>query len=236
MKDWLLPIMTLIIVIIFTSVLLILVRSELFPVSLTDKCKPGTCVTNIYNGDKDCINLVYDKSYQTCNDIDSCTSSDTPCLYYDTTIGTVCPGEKRYIDNGGICPKNSPLGCKCSALKYCPIYSTVYFEEVSIPNPASSVGTFKVYLQKTTWTDMLHFPHDRQPLSPGLAKSVVPSACGLKDTSNVWPPLSQEHQDCILGKLTLYSLDNLWYCTNVPKNLSCPRYPVLDPDGTYRCH
>jgi hypothetical protein len=250
-QNLIIPLISISILVLFIIILLFIVWREIFAKPFSVACPLGLCATNIYTGEKRCPSnnievISSDPTYEVCNVANACTNITTPCLYYDTTIGTVCPGDPLYKQINGICPNtpsahpvSSTTSCKCMSLKFCPNFATVYFnqetiENPGITNPSGQNQAFNTYVQNTVWIDPTNAPRTDQPLSPGRANNTASTTCGISSSNlqNVWPTNS-----CVRGTLTHNQQDNLWYCTNVPSSLNCPigYVPNLESDGTYNC-
>lgn len=236
-SDTILPWVTLGIIAFFLVIIIIVIWPELFASNILIPCPNGYCATSLLTGEKQCPtvsnSVVYDPTYQVCNIPNGCGNISTPCLYYDSTIGSVCPGDPLY--NGGICPSGSgSLNCKCTSSRICPNFATVYFQQQQIPNPGSSGELFTVNVQKTVWYDAVNAPRSNLPISAGPISPTNVVFCGLADSNlnAIWPP-----GQCINGTFTWSQRDNLWYCTNVPTNLKCStgQVPILTASGQYIC-
>lgn len=102
-----------------------IVWGELFAKPISAPCPTGLCATNIYTGEKRCPStetdiIMFNPIEEVCNVSNGCTNPTTPCLYYDVTIGTVCPGSSLYTQLQGVCPTTPPVNpvsittpCKC---------------------------------------------------------------------------------------------------------------------------
>jgi len=232
----LIPIISIVLILLAVVLFFALSSSDLFPEFLGQLCGPGLCANNRFSGEKTCPTnserVPFNPSIQTCNPPGGCqSSSEAPCLYYDPTLGTVCPGDRNY--SGGTCPSGtSTSDCKCLSRVYCPNFATVYFVQKTVTTESTPV--FETLVQETTWRDAFGLPRNDIPLSPKSFSDSTVISCGVQKAQldNIWPS-----NTCLRGTLTYSERDDLYYCTYPPSDLNCPRgqIPVLKTDGSYAC-
>jgi hypothetical protein len=236
--DKILPIITILVILVIGAVFILLSWSDLFPPTPQNFCGPGLCANDIYSGQKTCPSsaadvVPLDPTFETCNPPTGCTSDQAPCLYYDPTIGTVCPGQQNFMSS---CPSGvSAQNCGCSSRIYCPNFATVYFVEkvVNSPDTTQLCTNFVSLVQETVWTDATGLPRNDLPISPGPS-TAQNFFCGVQGTqlNSIWPP-----NECLSGELIFNTVDNLYYCANVPQGLSCPsgELPFRQSNGEFIC-
>lgn len=235
-----LPIVTISLILIFLLIFIYLSRDDFDPTSGNIPCGPGLCANDVYSGEKTCptssSSVSYNPGFQDCNPPTGCQpDSRAPCLYYDITQGTICPGDPNY--NNGVCPQGiSSNNCKCTSRIYCPDFATVYFRQKTVTTPGVNepCTNLVTLVQETTWTDAANLPRNDLPLSPGSALSPEPTFCGVKASNlqDIWPSST-----CLRGTLALNQEDNLYYCMNIPQNINCTlgQVPVRVSDGNFIC-
>lgn len=237
-----LPIISIVLILIVLVVYIILAWNDLFPSGSQDFCGPGLCANDIYSGQKTCPSsatgvVPVDSSFETCNPPLGCNSSEAPCLYYDPTIGTVCPGQPNFSSS---CPAGtSAQDCGCTSRVYCPNFATVYFTEQSVTSVGAGDCTNLISLvQGTVWRDATGLPRNDQPISPGPVTGSTNFFCGVNENqlNDVWPPLSGT-SGCLKGSLILNQVDGLYYCASLPPGFSCgpDEIPQRLSTGDFTC-
>lgn len=230
-KTWIYPLISLLLIIIVIMIIVIIITPQLFPSSSKLLCPRGYCYNDIYSGEKTCPPdpngyVEYTPGIEVCNPPTGCNpSSDTPCTYYDSSLGTQCPGDTHYT---GICPEGTD--CRCLERVYCPDFAQVYFELVNVYN--SGIPDYKTFVQNTVWISPTNAPRNDLPLSLGLAGQTSNLTCGLSEENLklVWP-----YRTCIRGQFGINQADGLWYCMEPPFECGSGQYPIRHPDGTYHC-
>jgi len=238
-EDVVIPLISFFLIILFVVLTLFLNRAEFEPPTKLP-CAPGLCATNIFTGAKRCPSsdkgvIIYDPSIEVCNPPGGCNNPRTPCVYYDITKGSSCPGiDPNYT---GICPPGiPPEQCRCVGRLYCPDFASTYFESITVENGGTvGIENPTALVQKTVWyLPLINQPTNSQPLSPGAFGEAGNFTCGVStlNCSEVWPPTG-----CEQGEITYSERDELWYCTFPPDNLRCrtPEVAVIEIDGNYTC-
>jgi hypothetical protein len=232
-EDWVIPLISLILILVLVGILLIVYLPGSKPeTAAKSPCPKGYCATNIYSGEKICPpdneGIVYfNPSSETCNPVNGCLiNGPTPCTYEDPAEGTLCPGDLAYT---GECPG----GCRCLQQDYCPDFAEVFFERLLIHNSGAPETSNEIFVQSTIWISPSNAPRTDLPLSLGRYDQRANKACGLS-ANNV--KLSWPSGSCIRGEWGLNEEDGLWYCLNpYPVECTSSQRPVRRVDGTYVC-
>ena len=222
-----------IVIIIVIVISLYLIRGDLFPTSNLRTCPVDQCANNLFTGEKICPQngqqIKYDPSIQTCQLPKGCgRQSGAPCVFDQKDKGSICPGQLNY-------ETLSEQAESCTALKYCPDFAVVYFEQntISIPD-ASACTDFGVLVQRDVWYDQTNLPRNDQPISLGIFGLPNNKICGVpkEQLQFIWP------NQCIKGSLILNQVDNLYYCANLPEDFqpcSDSEIATRTPEGQYIC-
>jgi hypothetical protein len=234
-----LPIVSIVLLLLVVTIYVILSWRDLFPAGPQNFCGPGLCADDIYSGQKTCPSsatsvVPFDPSFETCNPPTGCTSSEAPCLYYDPTIGTVCPGNPNFSSS---CPSGvTPQDCGCTSRIFCPNFAAVYFIENTVTSPGVTelCTNFTSLVQETVWRDATGLPRNDLPISPGPSSGTTNLFCGVSQSQlgNVWPP-----NGCLRGTLILSLTDCLYYCASLPEGFACgsDEIPVRQGNGDFVC-
>jgi len=232
--DWVLPLISLFLIVIILMAAVLTITPQLFPSTYVLSCPRGYCSNNIYTGEKFCPPtdegfVQFTPGTEVCNPRNGCSpTSETPCTYYDTELGTLCPGDPKYT---GVCPDE----CRCLERVYCPDFVTAYFEAVVVPNSGidpEGIISYRAFVQNTIWTSSTGVPRNDRPLSPGLFSQTPTTICGVSEVNLplVWPP-----RTCLRGQFGLNEEDGLWYCMDLPFICGTGQYAIRYSDGTARC-
>lgn len=193
---------TFILIVLLTSILIYIIYINITPTQTYLQCNPGFCATNIYNGEKRCLensdgSILYDPVFEVCNGKYTCENDLTPyALQSDgsTDIMGLC-------ENGNI--------CRCLKTYRCPSNIVTMFEENNNILIQKSLS-----YQGNGGSDFFEFENPNRnfcAIKSYNLNRISPGACIFSNQSSI--PIKDlefcfNNNPCILGLLAFYPTDS----------------------------
>lgn len=220
--DWVLVALTFIIILVCIGLLAYSISNQppQTPIaSVIQKCQPGECATNIYNGVKTCPDsntgiMTFDPTYQVCNSASVCTNSSTP--YAVQNDGSVS------LD--GTCPIDTD--CRCISRPQCGLYTLTAFQVIN----GNAYNTVKGQRMTLAQISSYNTGNSVSNVTPIQYDDVLSTFCAIP---NSW--VDRMGGVCERGELSYLAIDpsnfTLEQANNTP--LSCMQGLVCSaPDQT----